>query len=196
MLSISIPKEFRNRFFFILFLLFSLIFFSCSEETINKKKGITIKNGIVYELGTNQTYTGKVTDTLSGQIMSYEVVDGIKNGKFSVKDLNGKTIMEGLLKNNKNEGKWRYYYPNGKLESEGDFVSDTVEGKWSWYYEDGIIKEEGFFKNGKREGVWILYDKEGKVKSTMNFKKGTKISENIQNNFFAGIIADRQTGIN
>jgi hypothetical protein len=83
MLRISIPKDFRIRFIFILFLLFPLILLSCSKETDIKKKGFTIKNGSVYNLDTNQPYTGKITDTLSNQIMSYEVVDGIKNGTIA-----------------------------------------------------------------------------------------------------------------
>ncbi len=185
MLRISIPKGFRIRFIFLLFLLVPLILLSCSKETDNKKKGMTIKDGSVYDLATNKPYTGKITDTLTNQIMSYEVVNGIKNGQFIVKGLDGKTLMEGLLRNNKNEGKWRYYYPTGKLESEGNFANDTVEGKWIWYYEDGTIKEEGYFENGKREGVWIMYDTDGKVKSTMNFKKSAKISENYSKGFFA-----------
>jgi hypothetical protein len=189
MLRTSIPKEFRIRFIFILFLLFPLILLSCSKETDIKKKGFTIKDGSVYDLDTNKPYTGKITDTLSNQIMSYEVVDGIRNGQFLVKGLDGKTLMEGLLKHNKNEGKWRYYYPNGKLESEGNFVNDTVEGKWIWYYEDGTIKEEGYFESGKREGVWIIYDTNGNVKSTMNFKKGAKISEIDSKGFFAEFTA-------
>ncbi|HVO73886.1 MAG TPA: hypothetical protein VMT35_07675 [Ignavibacteriaceae bacterium] len=184
MLRTSIPTEFRNGLIFLLFLLFSLTLISCSKEA-PKKTGVTIKDGILYELSSNKLFTGKITDTLKNQIMSYEVVDGKKNGMFILKGLNGKTLMEGLIKDNKNEGKWRYYYPTGQMESEGNFANDTVEGKWTWYYEDGTIKEEGHYKNGKREGIWILYDEKGKVKTTMNFKEGERVSQNNQKDYYA-----------
>jgi len=183
MLRIFIPEECRNRYIFLLLPLIAITLLSCSKPT-NNKKGITVKDGAFYDSITNKPYSGNITDTVSNQIMSYEVVNGIKDGQFMVKGLDGKTLMEGMLKKNKNEGKWKYYYPTGKLESEGNFVNDTVEGKWSWYYEDGTIKEEGYFENGKREGVWILYDINGNVKSIMNFKNGAKISEDKSKGFF------------
>jgi len=184
MLRISFPQDFEKIIVsVIVFILLPLLLISCSKE-IKVKKEISMKNGIIYETKNKKLFTGTISDTVSNQILRYEVVEGLKNGEFIVTSLNGKTLMSGTIKENKNEGKWKYYYPSGRLESEGTFRNDIPEDKWTWYYEDGTIKEEGIYKNGKRDGLWIIYDQEGNVKSTVTFKEGEKISESNKKNYW------------
>jgi antitoxin component YwqK of YwqJK toxin-antitoxin module len=184
MLRISIPPKCGEKTIPVFSLvLISLFLISCSRE-IKVKKELSMKNGIIYETKNKKLFTGTISDTVSNQILTYEVVEGTKNGQFKVTSLTGKTLMSGNIKDNKNEGKWKYYYPNGKLESEGTFREDVPEDKWIWYYEDGTIKEEGVYKQGKREGIWIMYDQKGNVKSYVTFKGGEKISELNKKNYW------------
>jgi uncharacterized protein len=59
--------------------------------------------------------------------------------------------------NNKNDGKWSYYYASGELESEGYFKDDVVEGKWTWYYPNGKKWNKEYFlmENEKVYGKYL-----------------------------------------
>jgi antitoxin component YwqK of YwqJK toxin-antitoxin module len=143
----------------------------------SKKHGpVFTEDGIIINYSDNKPYTGKVTDTVSNQIISYDVIDGIKNGEFTIAHLNGSKIVVGEIINNKNEGKWSYFYPNGKLESEGYFKNDDVVDKWTWFYPNGTKMEEGKYSDGKREGMWKLYNNDGSLKSTVLFQDGKVIT--------------------
>ncbi len=154
-----------------LFLLFSLLLIvflsSCKDE---------VKHEIVIDLNTKimdpvsgLPFTGTVTDTIEGLIVTYEVIEGVKNGIFKIFYSNGSLQIEGVVKNNKNEGLWKYYYPNLQVESEGKFKNDRPDQKWVWYYPDGEIKEVGFFNSGLKEGKWTLYDEDGNITKEITF---------------------------
>lgn len=138
---------------------------------------ISFVDGIVYKVSDNQTYTGRIIDTLDNNIIEYDVKNGKKNGEFTVTYLNGQVKIHGFIVNNKNEGKWRYFNPEGELESIGSFTNDLASGKWTWYYSNGNIKQEGVYKNGKRHGVWMTYDKDGNFQSRTIFSFGEKLGE-------------------
>ena len=144
------------------------------EETVS---GVFAKNGLLYKVGKDKPFTGTVKDTVANNIMEYDVVNGVKFGRFRLYTDGDHLAISGELENNKNNGEWIYYYPSGKIESRGEFKDDTIIGKWAWYYEDGAIKEEGFYKKGEREGKWVTYNENGIIKSQVTFEKGKAISE-------------------
>jgi antitoxin component YwqK of YwqJK toxin-antitoxin module len=154
------------------FVIASNFLFSVGCSDTNQTALIEERNGLIFIQGKDQPFTGNVVDTLAKRIIEYQVVDGKKNGDFQISSLEGKVEMEGKIKNNLNEGLWRYYYPNGQLESIGNFENNLSEGKWTWYFENGKIKEIGYFKSGKKEGSWIIYDEKGNVKRKAGFKEG------------------------
>lgn len=171
-----------------LLLLFSFILFavllltSCNPKNTDLTDNeLYSKNGLIYSRITAQAYTGSIKDTIKNQILEYEVVKGIKNGIFRITSSDGVVLMNGTIKNNKNEGKWEYFYSNGQLESTGNFKNDIAVDTWRWYYQDGKLKEEGDFKSGKRNGLWIMYDKDGFIKSKVSFIEGVKVYEIVIN---------------
>lgn len=146
-----------------------MLFDVYSSKKVSTK--IEEREGLLYLIGDNELFTGKVVDTVAGKIIQYEVLRGKKNGEFQLKHVNGNLIMKGTIKENLNEGTWNYYYPNGKLESSGNFVNNLADGKWIWYYESGNIKEIGYFKAGKKEGCWTIFDEKGNLKRKLYFKE-------------------------
>ena len=150
-----------------------------SNQTNPNKKGFYTKNGLIFNPADNETFTGRIVDTVENKIIEYNVVKGLKNGEFVIRYMNGNFQIKGTMKNNKNSGEWKYYYPSGQLESVGNFKNDIVSDEWIWFYENGKRKEKGNFVNGKRDGKWDLYDIDGKLKTIMYFSNGkviTKIS--------------------
>lgn len=138
---------------------------------------IDIIDGVVYNVSNNEKFTGRIIDTVDNNILEYDVINGLKNGEFTVTFLNGQVKVHGYVRDNKNVGEWKYFYTNGKMETSGYFTNDMAEGKWTWYYPNGNVKEVGEYSDGERDGTWILYDEEGNLKSKLIFSKGEKVNE-------------------
>ena len=144
--------------------------YGCSSDV--ESTNVEERDGLLFILGQDKLFSGKVVDTLAKKILEYEVVDGKKNGEFKISSITGKVEMIGEIKNNLNEGQWRYYYPSGQLESVGNFENNLSSGKWTWYFEGGKIREIGNFKAGKKDGDWTIFDEKGKIKRKLFFKEG------------------------
>jgi len=168
--------SYRIQVYFLLATIAVGIFTLISILNSPKNPGSVItKDGLIIDQVTNEPLTGTVIDTIANQILSYDVVNGIKNGEFTICLLNGNKTVAGNIINNKNDGKWSYYYSSGELESEGYFKDDVISDKWVWFYPNGNKMEEGVFINGKRDGIWNLYKEDGSLKSKIFFNKGNMI---------------------
>jgi antitoxin component YwqK of YwqJK toxin-antitoxin module len=152
-------------------ILLAIFFVSCSPKKINNS-GFFIKNNIVYRNDSNKPFTGFVKAKAEGKNFEYYIKDGLKNGEFKITFENGNLIMKGNIVNDKNEGKWVYYYPSGELESEGNFRDNKADSIWTWYFPSGKIKEKGNFVNGLREGNAKMFDESGNVSMENEYKNG------------------------
>jgi antitoxin component YwqK of YwqJK toxin-antitoxin module len=158
-----------------------LIFPSGNSQTPDPNL-IMLKNGLICSINSGEPYTGKVSGVIDARIIEYNVVKGIKNGNFCIFSESGKKLVDGEMKNNKNEGLWQYFYPDGTLESQGYFKNDQVNDKWFWYYPDGKLKTSGGYLNGKKNGKWTIYDESGKVISEGVYRND-KVVANIKDSF-------------
>ena len=157
-------------------LLFSFLFVFTSCSLKPDADHIMVKDGLICTIDNGEPYTGKVHDVINSQILEYDVVKGIKDGNFNVYSEDGKVLISGQIKNNKNEGLWQYFYPGGELESQGYFRNDNISDKWFWYYPDGKLKQTGSYNNGKKDGKWTEYDQNGNVISEEVFRNNVKIA--------------------
>jgi len=110
-----------------------------------------------------------------------------------------KVLYEGLFKNDKPAGKFKYYYPNdsvraivtffpggekayarlfhpnGKKMGEGKYVGKEVKDSvWTFYDELGTLISRETYKNGKKEGPSYVYLPDGSVSQIRNFKDGVE----------------------
>ncbi|GBD86297.1 MORN repeat variant [bacterium BMS3Abin03] len=169
-------KAMRKLFHIILPMVALLVLAACNQYYTNQY--IEIKeDGLIYKVGRDNPFTGRIIDTLSNTILEYEVVNGLKNGEFKISLFNGNVTIDGKVKNNLNTGEWKYYYDNGKLESHGNFFNDYPQGKWTWYYNNGTVKEEGTFWKGKKTGDWYRYSKDNRMLSIISYDNGEKLNE-------------------
>ena len=160
-------RSFNQKLFYLLLVLFTFNIIHCSDE--RGKSELIIKDNIIYKRGEDKPFTGTEKAKVEDKIIEYDIVDGIKHGKFKLYFSNGNTAASGQIDSNKNTGKWQYYYESGSLESEGIFVNDLPEGKWVWYYDSGILKEEGYYDMGKRTGLWKSFDEKGDLINETDF---------------------------
>ncbi len=159
----------------ILCLSFDFLLSSCSDHKPDSNN-IIMKNGLICSTDSDEPFTGKVHAVINSQILEYDVVKGVKDGDFNVISDDGKMLISGQIKNNKNEGLWQYFYPDGQLESQGYFKNDINSDKWCWYYSDGKLKSTGFYSEGKKDGKWTSYDEYGRVISETVFRNDVKIA--------------------
>ena len=54
----------------------------------------------------------------------------------------------------------------GRLRAEGVVKDSKLHGKWRWYRDDGSLMRTGQFRNGKNTGEWKTYDRNGRVVRT------------------------------
>ncbi len=160
-----------------LVLLLELLFIVGCNNNYSDQLITTNKDGLIYKLGQDDPFTGRIIDTLNNKIVEYDVVDGLKNGKFRVSYLDGMVSVFGKVKNNRNIGEWIYFYPNGQLESKGNFNYDKPHGKWMWFYANGNLKESGSFLNGHKSGKWNQYTIDGNLISIKFYDKGDMLNE-------------------
>jgi len=151
-----------------IFLGILLIFETQRENDSRKLKFSVGPNGLFYQAGTNELYSGMIIDTID-VIIEFQVVNGIKNGSFKTYFLTGQLEKEGYIENDKNEGEWKYYYENGQLEVIGSFKENLANDQWVSYYNNGNIKIIGIYKNGKQFGAWKYYDSNGELNNIIYY---------------------------
>ena len=167
------------RIFFTSLLLISFFtLLSCGHK--NQKVYPIAKNGLIYNSTTHKLFTGKIIDT-SFVIIEFDVLNGVKNGRFTTYFLNGKTEKTGLIINNKNEGEWKYYYPSGKIKTIGNFNKDVPFGQWEFFYNNGNLKFSGSYMGGQKTGVWSYYNLNGKLINRLLYRRGVLLSIMIKN---------------
>ena len=163
---------------FLKILIISSLFFVAACNQYYTNQNIEIKeDGLIYKVGQDDPFTGRILDTLENKVLEYDVVNGMKNGEFRVSSIEGIVSVYGSIEDNRNIGEWKYYYPNEQLESLGNFKNDNPHGKWVWYFSDARIKEKGTFLNGYKTGTWYRYSWEGILLSITMYDEGEKINE-------------------
>ncbi len=113
----------------------------------------------------------------------------------------GTRLAEGLLKNNKRHGAWRFWFRDGTLKAEGGFLNGIPDGKWVVYYRNGQIRrqvdyrlgvthgfsrkgfsngqdrEKGRLEYGLREGLWRSFYPNGRKKEVGVYRNGRREDE-------------------
>jgi len=146
-----------------------------SPETYKIK---TTSSKLIYSPDNSKPFTGKKQDTLSNRLIAeYEVIDGMKQGEYTLFTFDGNFAIHGFMNKNMNDGTWKYFYDSGELECTGDFDNDTPVGRWTWFYKNGSIRSTGNFINGEPDGQWVKYSSEGFTTLIINYSLGEIISQ-------------------
>jgi antitoxin component YwqK of YwqJK toxin-antitoxin module len=84
------------------------------------------------------------------------------------------TKTEGQYDNNKQTGKWTFYYDTGQVDSVGFFANNVAIGKWQSYWINGKPRWNGTYLKGIRTKKWLFYDYTGNISYEGYYKKGQK----------------------
>ena len=140
-----------------------------SQTYFLKETSVPIKNGVIF--------SGKKRIKAEEKIVNGKVVSLVKyyrNGnmemEFNLED-NGTSncICEG-------NGFEKQYFKNGELAEEGSVKNNLEDGYWKYYLPGNVMEVwyEGNYINGKKDGLFKLHKSNGTIKET-RFKNGKKI---------------------
>ncbi|MES2515612.1 MAG: hypothetical protein V4580_15760 [Bacteroidota bacterium] len=122
---------------------------------------------------------------------------GKKQGYWKKKDeKTGKLIYEGLFKDDKPQGKFKYYYPfdsikaimdfkqdgkfaystmfhpNGKKMAYGKYIGENKDSVWTYYDDKVTVISRETYLNGKKDGMEYVYFSDGVVSEERKYKAG------------------------
>lgn len=152
------------------------------------------KDGLYYQKGTVNLYTGEVSEKNNNSKIIFYCVDGKKDGVYTEYYEDGET--EKIVcnyKSNKKEGKYEEFYKNGSTKNLYNFKNDKLDGTQKTYYKDVIndlehnsafstynihftLKSSAEYKNGKREGISKEYYKNGSLQSSCKYENDKLVS--------------------
>jgi len=84
----------------------------------------------------------------------------------------GEIRYEGVFKDGKETGVFKYYYKSGNLEKELLYIEDGIRAKVRIYYSNRKIKTLGEYCFKKRCGTWEYFDDSGEIIIKENYTKG------------------------
>lgn len=133
-------------------------------------------DGNVYEeidLIVDSTNYKLINKFVNGNVSScYQMLYGIKHGKYSGYFFNGQLRVTGEYLNGERNGEWTWYHENGQIETVGTYVLDSRVGLWKEFHENGKIKSESTYVAGYQVGTETYTNEEGIVYQTLEYQDG------------------------
>ncbi len=121
---------------------------------------------------------------------------GLKQGLWIKTDAKtGKKIYEGVFKDDKPQGTFKYYYPgmdslrtlmqfrqngaiayatmfhpNGKLQAKGKYSGEQKDSVWTYYDEKAKLLSLETYQQGKKNGKSVIFFPDGSISEEKNYK--------------------------
>ena len=146
------------------------------------------RGGLLYATNDNKPYTGLVFEFYenSQKKLNGRYRNGVKNGKWTWRNMDGGMNSTGTYKNGLMNELWKYYYKNGQINGQGRFIDgdggnvsklsgfprNGRVGKWTFYYENGKKKEALTYKDGIKVGQWTKWHENGQKMYAETYKDG------------------------
>lgn len=119
--------------------------------------------------------------------------NGKKQGYWKKIDPTSKKIIyEGLFKDDKPQGLFKYYYPNDSIKAKMLFVQNGKIGYSTMYHLTGKKMAYGKYINEVKDSVWTYYDENGILISKETFVLGKKNGV-VYTYFQDGIVSEEHT---
>jgi antitoxin component YwqK of YwqJK toxin-antitoxin module len=108
-------------------------------------------------------------------IVNYTDINGMKQGYWVKKDMNGQKIYEGYFKNNIPYGEMKRYHGNGVLKALMIFDTKNQSKVQVTYFDDsGELSAKGFFYDKKRDSLWQYFGAEAKLLGEEHYYRGKR----------------------
>lgn len=156
----------------IILLLPVLLVVGCSsKEPINRDEMLNERRGVYYTKDTNKPYSGEVfvLDRYGEKVIQGNLKDGKEDGLWVYEGENYEHIFkDGEIISSK---KWKYWDSSREVKmSEWNEKGGKKDGLYTMWYESGEKLVSGHYKDGKAQGVWTQLHKNGKKERVTKFK--------------------------
>ena len=143
------------------------------SETVNWDD-LVEREGLTYKKFTDFPFTGEVSgmSERKGVIFEGKIIEGLKEGKWTIYYKSGDLMGTGNFKDGKADGTWVYYHGNGQLKAKSNLKDGKTDGLNEEYNLNGQLIIKDNWKNGKRDGLTEHYYKNGKIRSKANYVEG------------------------
>ncbi|GHT31288.1 hypothetical protein AGMMS49574_12780 [Bacteroidia bacterium] len=104
-------------------------------------------------------------------------VNGVLEGAYNeTDDKTGIVLKQGVYKNGKEDGIWKYTFKDGVQQKEISYKNGKEDGECKTYFEDGALKLLETYKDGKLDGPSKLYypKPKGQLARNENYTNGKK----------------------
>lgn len=132
-----------------------------SDWIIQKESGASR-----YDLPTDSLKVVEMTDNLLPSTIYYYNADSIRVFQF-YEDYTLRST--GIIRQEKLDGLWRYYYPSGQTQVEAHYVQGKEDGIYCSFRENGVPYFRGIYTQGTRSGIWEFYDEQGNLSGKKEF---------------------------
>jgi antitoxin component YwqK of YwqJK toxin-antitoxin module len=109
--------------------------------------------------GDTISITPLLNGVLHGEVVSFHpnglrkesvtFADGKATGPFKAYDLEGVLVFEGILKDGRKHGLWKYWYDETQVKQQCQYQNDVLTGKCTYWYIDGNLQREETYSDGK-----------------------------------------------
>ena len=131
--------------FKILYIIFSLLVFSCSSKSLDSHS----KEKVYYDNGYIKAVISKK--------------DGKLNGVSNYYDTDSKLINSVNYMNNLLHGSWIEYYKDSSIKYKVLYNYGLKHGSEIWYYDNGNVKSEIVYDNGEIISDKLRWDYDGNI---------------------------------
>jgi antitoxin component YwqK of YwqJK toxin-antitoxin module len=148
-------------------------------------------------IGGYTSSSGQAQKSKEGEILNYTDINGMKQGRWIKKNLDGTIDYEGYFHNNEPVGTLKRFHPNGRIKTElvfmetrpkyasvkmwddsgelgatGYYDNKMKDGVWRYFGQKEVLLYHEEYKNGKRHGMCIKYYPTGQVAEEKEWKEG------------------------
>lgn len=110
---------------------------------------------------------GDYEDVLAGK--------GWENPHTVYRSVEGRKVAEGIIKQGRPHGEWRYYYKFGGLRALGSFVGGTHDGRWVFYFANGQVERREEYHIGVLHGHYMRGYRNGQESVEGRMEQGLRV---------------------
>jgi len=182
--------------FGIITLLFALIISNCTKKV--EKDALVERNGLMYEINSDEPFSGEVVDDYSATPFENGKRNGVKKDWYK----NGQPKVEASYKSDQLDGeykewnkklpqpqwddlinqfkndqiRWRLedWYKNGQPKVEANYNSGQLDSIYREWHPEGHLAIEAEYNSGKVNGLYKAWNNSGYLISREIYEKGEK----------------------
>lgn len=105
-------------------------------------------------------------------LLNYKDINGLKQGKWIKKYVNGQVRYKGYFVDDKPQGVFKQYDRSGNLKARQYYYGDSLQCSTVLFYPQGDTLAYGRHFNKMKDSIWNYYNEKGQLMMTESYRKG------------------------